>query len=214
MTSLPAAVSSALAEQISSYLSRGLSQEATAMACGCSPSYISSLLADPAFAKPIQDALTARSSVILENDDLIDSLKNKLLHRLESSVKTMHKTNDILRSISVLGSLKKETTRPPVDTPFVQNNTQVNTYVINLPAHLVTSAEKRNAIQYDSNNLAVEVDGQTLVPMQSSSLLAFTKEHDNDSNGSRQIKSPTPPAGSDPGAARKRGKSEPTLEDL
>lgn len=157
--------------QIKELLGTGLSNEIVASAIGCDPSYISQLMADERFAGEVIALRTAALQANNKRDGRIDSIEDSLIEKLKECVDTgvIYKPNDILRSFNVVNNAKRR------GVPAQQNVT-VNNQVVNLvlPPILVRQ------FVTDSRNEVVEVDGQTLVTMPSSSLLKHLAERGKD----------------------------------
>ena len=201
----------ALTQKIQKHLISGLSQEATAMACGCSPGYISDLMQNEEFSKPVKDAIAAKAVISVESDSLISEIKHDLLVKLKKSVALMHKPGDILKSLQVIGNMRKDA---PEQSPGV-TAPQQNTFVFNLPPAFQASPEFR----FNVNNMAVQVGERTLVAMPSNSLVEFAHGQANDTKRFRPDESSDAIEISDTGPERpkrlqhSRGQA-PSLDDL
>lgn len=160
--------------QIKELLGTGLSNEIVATAIGCDPSYISQLMADEHFAGEVVALRTKALTEYNRRDGDINELEDITLEKLKEVLPTLYKPADVLRAFNVINNAKRR------GVPATQNIT-VNNQVVNLvlPPILVRQ------FVTDSRNEVVEVDGQTLVTMPSSSLLKHLAERGKDGDGEK-----------------------------
>lgn len=157
--------------QIKELLGTGLPTEVVASAIGCDQSYISHLMADEHFSMEVVALRTKALQEHNQRDRKINDIEDQLIDKLHDAVETnaIYKPGDILRSFAVVNNARRRGV-PAQQSAHVQN-TVVN---LILPPVLVRQ------FLTDSRNEVVEVDGQTLVTMPSSSLLKHLAEHGKD----------------------------------
>lgn len=157
--------------QVKELLGTGLSNEIVASAVGCDQSYISQLMADPNFANDVIALRTKALQSHNKRDSKLNDLEDILIDKYREVVDTgaIYKPNDILRSLAVINKANRR------GVPAQQNVT-VQNQVVNLvlPPILVRQ------FVTDRRNEVVEVDGQTLVTMPSSTLLKTLAERGKD----------------------------------
>lgn len=153
---------SAKRDQIASLLGNGLSPETVASAVGCTPSYISQLLAEDEF----RDLVTSRRVVAItargDRDDKIDNIEDMLIEQLHDVVKAkaFYKPRDLLTAMSIIN---KAVRRGPQQSQVAD---QVRPVVnITLPVAI------QQRFVMTPNNEVVAVGEQTLVTMQAGTLL-------------------------------------------
>jgi hypothetical protein len=133
-------------ERIKELLGQGISPAIVASAVGCTPSYISQLMAEESFATEVAEL---RCSEILEDSDWdsrLDSLENKLIEKLEHLVPMMLRPREVLEALTKINSLKRRTSVASSG----QNLQTAPTVIVNLqlPSRLIStySLSKTNEV--------------------------------------------------------------------
>lgn len=169
-------------QQIKELLGTGLSNEVVATAVGCDPSYISQLLSDEDFSTEVANLRMKNLISANSRDRKLDDLEDKLLDKLIDTVDFIHKPGDQLRALAVVNAAKRRGTSS-VEQTVVQNtivNLQIPTQIVQ---KFVTNAQGE----------VIEVAGQTMVTMNSGSLLReLAAEKSDDGEKYRQVLSRLP----------------------
>lgn len=147
-----------------------LSNEVVASTLGCSPGYISQLMADDLFRERVSalrmQALTANSA----RDRKIDSIEDDLLHKLEELTQYIVKPGDALRAFQVVNAAKRRGLANHEST--IINNNIVNLVMPQVVMQKFTKngmnevveVGDRPLITIDSNKLLRDVAGEQLNP--------------------------------------------------
>lgn len=107
------AIAQVLEERIATLLGDGIPAATVAASLGCSESYISQLLSQDDFKQRIS---TARYEVLAkhnERDASYDTLEDKLLLKLDSSLPLMHRPAEILKALQVVNAAKRRGASAP-----------------------------------------------------------------------------------------------------
>lgn len=142
-------------------LGSGISQEAAANAVGCTPAYISQLMADEEFRASVVTRRVAALQAATERDGEYDSLEDELLAKLKKSLPLIIKPGEVLRAIQVINAAKRRGVAAADHAP----QGGVNLVRLNLPKQLT--------IQFTMNATkeVVQVEGRELITMPSKQLL-------------------------------------------
>lgn len=142
-------------------LGNGVNAESVSSALGVTPSYISTLIADPEFS----EQLVARRYESLqkhnERDASYDAIEDKLLKQLESLRPLMMRPMEVLRAIQVVNAAKRRGSSAPESIVNQQALVQLS-----MPVTLIQK------FTTNSNNQVVEVEGQQLVTIDPKALLS------------------------------------------
>ena len=148
-------------------LTSGATPQQTAYAVGCTPAYISQLLADEEFALSVSLARSKYMQDKLERDqrmdDKKDSIEDQLLTKLEQLVPYMNKPQDIIQALRVANQLKR--TAP---TQITQSMEHTQSVKLSLPAHLLQKAKVQ--IQISPQGEILSANNQTFLSPSISSL--------------------------------------------
>lgn len=154
-----------MSDQIASMLSKGLSQVEVANAVGCSESYISQLMSDGDFKAKVNALKAARYGTHEELDGLYDTvelLAMKRLHEL-AETKVFLTPDNLFKLATMSNAAKRKTGMAASNSPGAGA-----TIIINLPSGLIPGLTVIKSRQ----NEVLEVNGQTLLPMDTRTLLA------------------------------------------
>lgn len=155
------------AERIKQLLGSGLSSETVAGAVGVDQSYISNLLKDEDFYHQVQEArasvLTARTT----RDLTIDELEDKLIIHLDDMIERggFSKPEQVLSAFRVVNAAHRRGTAP-------KPSTASSGKVINLQIPIAV----KTYIGVNSKGEVIEIDGKTMVTMQSQELVKKISE--------------------------------------
>ena len=121
-------------------LTSGASPQQVAFAVGCTPAYISQLLADEEFSMAVALARSKYMQDKLERDqrmdDKKDNIEDQLLTKLEQLVPYMNKPQDIMQALRIANQLKRsQSLQAPQATAASQS------VRLSLPAHLLQKAK-------------------------------------------------------------------------
>lgn len=160
-------------DQIKKLLGYGLANEVVASTVGCTPSYISQLLADQEFSEEVTKLRIAHLAQHSENDDKLTRMETKLLDNLETAIdnKLIYKPHDVLKVFQVINAAKRR------GASSSSNNAPPGGIVqLTVPVHIVqqfvTNGQKE----------VVEVAGQSLVTISPEKLLGMVKERAGEAN--------------------------------
>lgn len=163
--------------QAQELLGTGLSNEVVATALGCTPSYITQLMADPDFSAVVIAQRTLSLTANSARDKTIDAIEDTLLTKITECLDNglIYRPADVLRTFAVVN---KATRRGiPASESLTINQTVVN---LNLPEKVVQTFTQ------NAQGEVVEVEGRTLVTMPAhvllSNLVKQNQEGGNDVN--------------------------------
>ena len=140
-------------------LTSGATPQQVAYAVGCTPAYISQLLADEEFSLSVALARSKYMQDKLERDqrmdDKKDNIEDQLLTKLEQLVPYMNKPQDIIQALRVANQLKRSPQAPLAQQEVSQ------TVRLSLPAHLLQKTKVQ--IQISPQNEILSADDQTFL---------------------------------------------------
>lgn len=140
-------------------LTSGATPQQVAYAVGCTPAYISQLLADEEFSLSVALARSKYMQDKLERDqrmdDKKDNIEDQLLTKLEQLVPYMNKPQDIIQALRVANQLKRSPQAPLAQQEVSQ------TVRLSLPAHLLQKTKVQ--IQISPQNEILSTDDQTFL---------------------------------------------------
>lgn len=160
--------------QIQELLGTGLSNEVVATAVGCTPSYVSQLMSDEAFAAVVIAKRTTSLTANSKRDRKIDQIEDDIIEKVGDAVDNglIYKPLDLLRAFTVLNSAKRRGV--PAHESLVINQTIVN---LQLPERVVQTFTQ------NAQGEVVEVEGRTLVTMPAHVLLGnLVKQNKGDNS--------------------------------
>ena len=146
--------------KILTMLGNGLSNEIVSTAVGVSPSYISQLLSEEAFAMQVTELRFQNLQKHTERDNSYDSIEDKLIEKMRDLLPMMYRPMEVLRAIQVINAAKRRGASAPEQMTI--NNTVIN---LNLPKH-----QMQKIIQ-NSQGQVVQAGNQVLLTMNSTTLL-------------------------------------------
>lgn len=131
-----------------------------AASCGVTDSYVSQLLADPAFAEQVAEARVQALTLVTERDNKYGDLEDKLLEKLETSVGMMFRPAEILAALKIVNAAVR---RGAPQQAAVSNNARM--VLLDLPPGVVAR------IQLSNQSEVVEVNGRSMATMSASHLM-------------------------------------------
>lgn len=152
-------------EQIKALLGSGLSNEIVATATGCTASYISQLMAEPEFASSVVKMRSDNLQAATLRDRRMDALEDQLLTTLEAGIDLIYKPRDVISALLNINKLQRR--GAPTQQAMQPHTTVVQ---LNIPQHLVQQNVNTHVV-LSANKEVIEVDGQTMVTIQSHQLL-------------------------------------------
>lgn len=157
-------------DQVRDLLGQGLANEIVAAAVGCSPSYITQLLADETFSSEVTALRISKLSKANARDDRLGAIEDKLINNLENAVDTrqIHKPQDILRAFQVVNMAK----RRGVESGIGENRLNGGVVNLTLPVTVINAVQ----IRTNSANEVIEVDGKSLLTIAPEQLVATLKD--------------------------------------
>lgn len=155
-------------DQIKQLLGQGLANEVVAGAVGCTPSYISQLLADEEFAGEVTKLKVENLARQNRTDDKLARIEEKLIDNLEQAVdtKAIYKPQDVLRAFQVINASKRRGAANQHNNGSPQGGVVSLTIPVTVVQQFVTN----------SNKEVVAVAEQSLVTIAPEKLLGMLKE--------------------------------------
>ena len=148
-------------KQIKELLGVGLSAEIVADAVGCTPAYISQLMADSEFANDVAIARSAALQANTTRDRKLDGLEDRLIETLEATLDLVYKPKEVLAALATVNRLQRR------GVPASAHSATPKTAIVQLsiPTHLTQN------FVLSANKEVIEVEGQTMVTMPAHQLL-------------------------------------------
>ena len=142
-------------------LTSGASPQQAAFAVGCTPAYISQLLADEEFSMAVALARSKYMQDKLEReqrmDDKKDNIEEQLLTKLEQLVPYMNKPQDIMQALRIANQLKRsQSQQAPQGLGEATQSVRLS-----LPAHLLQKAKVQ--IQISPQGEILSANNQTFL---------------------------------------------------
>lgn len=151
-------------ERILAYLIDGVKASQISTIVGCSPSYISQLLADPSFKEEVEKGRIANAKPA---DEVLETRYEALEHTIVSRIHEELATAELPALTRALDSVvRARDTRHQRKNPVLQQaGIQVNVVSLQLPAH----ALPRNApaVVLNEQREIIAIDNKPLAPMSS-----------------------------------------------
>lgn len=149
-------------QKVLEMLGAGVSNEQVASAVGCTPGYVSQLMADSSFADQVIALRVAALTDASNRDKRILKIEDELIDQLEQAVemRSFMKPRDLLAAFATVNASKK---KGVAGAEAMTINQQVVN--LNIPPVVI-----RNFTQ-NSVGEVIEVEGQTLVTMPAHTLL-------------------------------------------
>ena len=158
-------------------LGNGYSAETVASACGVSSSRISQLMSEDWFSSKVAELRFNNLQKHNEIDNEYDAMEKQLLQNLKHTIPLMMRPMEILKAVSVLNAAKRRGSTAPEQVQ--QHSTVVN---------LILPSAITQKFAVNVNNQVVSVgtntgEQQTLVTIQSNSMLDSAKIREGERNG-------------------------------
>lgn len=155
-------------DQIKQLLGQGLANEVVAGAVGCTPAYISQLLADEEFVAEVVKLKVENLARQSRTDDKLARIEEKLIDNLEQAVdsKSIYKPQDVLRAFQVINASKRRGAGNQYDGNRPQGGVVNLTIPVTIQQQFVTNA----------NREVVAVAEKSLVTIAPEKLLGMLKE--------------------------------------
>ena len=152
-------------DRIRNLLINGLQPSEIAGIVGCSPSYISQLVKDPAYAESVQNGKIA-AQIERTEDDHIDTRYQNLEHKVISSIEDglcEASLGEKVRALEILH--KRQHDKHVRKNPLPVGTLTINNNVVSLslPNHAV--ARIAPAVEMNNSNEIVAIEGRPLAPM-------------------------------------------------
>lgn len=151
-------------------LGQGVPASVVAATCGVTESRISQLVSDPEFAAQVAELRFSNLQKHNERDSHYDRIEDSLMKKLEDLLPLMMRPMEVLKAIQVINAAKRRGSSAP--DQVVQQQTFIN---LTIPTQIVQK------FQINPQNHVIQAGEQTLVTMQSGSLLSRVKGNSNDS---------------------------------
>lgn len=149
-------------DQLKSLLGNGVPAAQAAKAVGCSAAYVAELMAEAGFSEEVATMRVGKLHAATERDAKYDAIEDKLLGNLETMAPLMLQPAMLLKAITVVNGAKRRGVTD-AETVAAQKATVV---VLHLPEVL------RHRYKLNPNNEIIEVDGRTLLTIDSNAILA------------------------------------------
>ena len=157
-------------ERALTLLGQGIPASVVAATCGVSESRISQLISDPEFAAQVAELRFSSLQKHNERDNKYDTMEDALIDKLKDLLPLMMRPMEVVKAIQTINGAKRRGASAP------DSITQQQTFIqLNIPTTLIQK------FQINSNNHVTQAGEQTLLTLQSGSLLNRIKEQQNDS---------------------------------
>lgn len=159
-----------------SLLGQGIPPNIVAASLGVTESRISQLVSDPNFAAEVAELRYNSLQKHNERDARYDSLEDKLIDRLEDLLPLMMRPMEVLRAIQTINSAKRRGASTP--DSIIQQQTVIN---LTIPTQIIQK------FQTNAQNHVTQAGTQTLLTLQSGTLLKKIKDVKGAGNDSARI---------------------------
>jgi len=149
-------------------LGQGIPPNIVAASLGVTESRISQLVSDPNFAAEVAELRFSNLQKHNERDHKYDTLEDKLVQKLEDLLPLMMRPMEVLRAIQTINGAKRRGASAP--DSITQQQTIIN---LTIPTQIIQK------FRTNSQNHVVEAGEQTLLTLQSSTLLNKFKTSEN-----------------------------------
>lgn len=160
-------VSSSVEERALSLLGSGVAAESVASALGVTPSRISQMLAEKSFSQKVAALRYETLQSHNKRDSRYNTLEDRLIKKLESSLPLLVRPESILKAITVVNGAKRRGQSTPTQT-----NNQNNVVNLILPSIIVD----KFTVAVNIENQVTKAGGQELLTMPSGNLLKQVEE--------------------------------------
>lgn len=154
-------------------LGQGIPPNIVAASLGVTESRISQLVSDPNFAAEVAELRFNNLQKHNERDNKYDSLEDKLIDRLEDLLPLMMRPMEVLKAIQVINAAKRRGASTP--DSIVQQQTII---ALTIPTQIIQK------FQVNAQNHVTQAGSQTLLTLQSGTLLNKVKGLNNDAANS------------------------------
>lgn len=159
-------------DRLLSLLGVGVSPAQAAAAVGCTPGYVSQLLATDDFALEVSKLRVEALTAATDRDRKYDSLEDELLAKLKELLPFMMRPGEVVKALATINAAK----RRGAGAAEANATTINNIVVLQLP-----DVVKQRFVT-NQNSEVVEVDGRTLLTIDSNTLLQQVKGAQNGNN--------------------------------
>jgi hypothetical protein len=184
-------LNTSVADRALTLLGQGVPASVVAATCGVTESRISQLVSDPEFAAQIAELRFSSLQKHNERDSQYDKIEDSLIKRLEDLLPLMMRPMEVLKAIQVINAAKRRGASAP--DQVVQQQTFIN---LNIPTTLIQK------FQVNQNNHVIQAGEQTLLTLQSGSLLERVKGKEQQNDLARLVTPENSISGTKSGAAR------------
>lgn len=160
-------------------LGSGVSQEQTAAALGVTPSLVSQWLSETEFASQVTEAKYKKLSAHNTRDEQLDELEDTLIKKLKDTLPLCFKPMEITKMLQVVNAAKRRGTS---ELSSIQENKPIVS--ITIPTQVI------NHFSVNPQGMVTQVGQQSLVTMQSGTLLRKIKGAQNDELSKGALPSP------------------------
>lgn len=175
-------------------LGSGVPQEQVASALGVSPSLISQWLATDEFSTQVVEAKYKKLSSHNQRDDTLDSLEDILIKRIQDTLPLCFKPMELTKMFQVINAAKRRGTS---ELNSIQENKPIVS--ITIPTQII------NQFAVNPQGMVTKVGQQSLITMQSGTLLRKVKGVNDDELSQGVISNPTSSQKETVGAEQNQG---------
>lgn len=137
-------------DRVKVLLGSGATQAQVAMMVGCTPGYISQLMADEDFSKQVAESVAIKQASYVEHDSNLDKLEDKVIKNLETSLTMCYKPEILLKALQVInkadrrsqGAVAMDASKSTATAKVVLPKTVIQKLVINNVGAVVKVGER------------------------------------------------------------------------
>lgn len=166
-TQLATTANTSVENRAKTLLGQGIPASVVAATCGVSESRISQLLSDEQFSAEVTELRFASLQEQNARDKKTDSLEDKLLQKFDDLLPLMTRPMEVARAFQIVNQAKRRGTSSADST--LQKQTVVQ---LTMPAQII------QRFQVNQQNHVIQAGDQTLLTLQSGSLLDKVKKGD------------------------------------
>jgi hypothetical protein len=149
-------------------LGQGIPPSVVASSLGVSESRISQLVSDPEFAAKVAELRYNSLQKHNERDSKYDALEDKLIERLQDLLPLMMRPLEVLRAIQTINGAKRRGASAPESI-----TAQQTVITLNIPTQIIQH------FKTNQQNHVIQAGSQTLLTLQSGTLLKKVKQNDS-----------------------------------
>lgn len=157
-------------ERALTLLGQGIPPGIVAATCGVSESRISQLISEPEFAAQVAELRFNNLQAHTARDNRYDTIEDKLSNKLEDLLPLMMRPMEVLKAIQIINAAKRRGASAPES--MLTQQTIIN---LTIPTQLIQK------FQTNAQNHVIQAGEQTLLTLQSGSLLSKVKGAHHDS---------------------------------